>query len=88
MKLRQTLLFAGLAASLLPAFAPALAEDPAPASRPADERRADDERLPEARRLARYIADKILDGMEGRTWLIAPGLDASIAAELRAALRL
>ena len=88
MKPRQTLLFAGLAASLLSAFAPALADDSTPPPRPADERRADDERLPEARRLARYIADKILEGMEGRTWLVAPGLDAPIAAELRAAAEL
>ena len=88
MKPRQTLLFAGLAASLLPAFAPALADDTSPSSRSADERRVDDERLPEARRLARYIADKILDGMEDRTWLVAPGLDHSIAAELRAAAKL
>lgn len=81
--MRHPLLFAGLLASLLP-----LLPAPAPAADadggPAAARPIDDERLPEARRLARFIAGKILDGLDGRTWLVAPGLDASIADELRA----
>ena len=83
---RHTLLFAGLLAGLLPVFPVAAADAadvPTPAARPVD-----DERLPEARRLARFIAGKILDSLDGRTWLVAPGLDAPIAEELRAAATL
>ena len=57
-----------------------LAEEAESASTP----RVEDERLPEARRLARFIAARILDGMDGRTWLVAPGINSIIAEELRA----
>ena len=78
MKLIHCLLLAAL--PLFTPLAPSLADE----AETAPSRAEDDERLPEARRLARFIAARILDGMDGRTWLVAPGLLDGIAQELRA----
>lgn len=55
-------------------------EDAAPAAASDD-----DGRLPEAQRMARFIARRLLADLNGRDWLVAPDLDAAVAAEFRAA---